>query len=298
MDPRRLEAFVTLAQELNFTRAAQRLHITQSTLSAAVKALESELGVALFARSTRSVDLTDAGRTFLPRARVAIEALDDARASVSRTGELRGSLTVGMLTGLTLVDVPSLAGEFHRRHPQVRLHLQTSRRGAAQLAEDVAHGLVDVAFVGGMAPDRRLRIRPVRTYRLQLVVPPRHRLAAHREVELDELADEHFVDMPSGFGHRTIVDEAFARHSVRRTVLVEVADLTTVAAYVRHGLGVALLPPEIARQSGEDVVTVPIAGAEISWTLAVTFSGVHPSSRSVHAFLDLVPGHIRSERAF
>jgi DNA-binding transcriptional LysR family regulator len=298
VDPRRLEAFVLLAQELNFTRAAHQLHITQSTLSASMKALESELGVTLFARSTRSVSLTDAGRTFLPRARAAIEAIDSARASVSQTGELRGSLTVGMLTGLTLVDVPSLVGEFHRRHPQVRLRLQTARRGAAQLAEDVAQGLVDVAFVGGMASASRLRTRAIRKYDLRLVVPQAHRLAGRRDVTLDDLADEPFVDMPVGFGHRTVIDAAFAHRSLQRNVLVEVADLTTIGDYVQNGLGVALLPPEIARRGDDALVTVPISDSAITWTLAVAFSAEYPSSRSVNAFLDLIPSHIRSERAF
>src|SRR5690606_21125000 len=121
MDQRRLEAFVALAQELNFTRAAHRLNMTQSTLSAAIKALESELDVTLFDRSTRSVTLTQSGRALLPHARRVLDTIDTARAAVHPSGGLTGSLTVGMLNGMRLVDVPGLAGDFHRRYPNVQL---------------------------------------------------------------------------------------------------------------------------------------------------------------------------------
>ncbi|MDN3058489.1 LysR family transcriptional regulator [Streptomyces sp. SRF1] len=299
MDQRRLEYFIAVAEELNFTRAAQRLHVTQSTLSAGVKALEAELKMELLSRSTRAVRLTEAGSVFLPEARTAVESLDRARAAVEplATG-LRGSLTVGVLSGLTVVDVPALAGDFHRRHPQVRLRTETSQRGTAGLLERIKESHVDVAFVGAEIQDEHLRARPIKRYHVQLLVPAGHPLAGREAVRLRDIAAQTFVDMPEGFGQRQLVDDAFAKAGLSRQVVIEVSDITTIADYVAHGLGVALLPPDLAERAGETVRAVPLADVRLTWTLSVVASATRPPTRALHAFLDLIPHHIRRDRVF
>ncbi|MFF8883534.1 LysR family transcriptional regulator [Streptomyces flaveolus] len=299
MDQRRLEYFITVAEELNFTRAAERLHVTQSTLSAGIKALEHELKAELLLRSTRSVRLTEAGSSFLPEARTAIEALDRARAAVEplSTG-LRGSLTVGVLSGLTVIDVPALAGDFHRRYPEVRLRTETSQRGTSGLIERIKESHIDVAFVGADIRDEHLRARGIKRYDIQLLVPAGHRLADRDDVQLRDIANESFVDMPTGFGQRQIVDDAFTRAELSRRVLIEVSDITTIADYVAHGLGVALLPPDFAEAAGDAVRVVPLKDARLSWTLSVVASATRPPTRALHAFLDLIPHHIRRDRVF
>ncbi|KAA6223222.1 LysR family transcriptional regulator [Streptomyces albofaciens JCM 4342] len=299
MDQRRLEYFLAVAEELNFTRAARRLHVTQSTLSAGIKALEHELKAELLIRSTRSVRLTEAGSAFLPEARTAIEALDRARAAVEPlSAGLRGSLTVGVLGGLTLIDVPALAGDFHRRHPEVRLRTETSQRGTAGLIERVKESHVDVAFVGAGIEDEHLRKRAIKQFDVQLLVPAGHRLSGRRSVRLRDVAEEPFVDMPPGFGQRQVVDDAFTRAELSRRVLIEVSDITTIADFVAHGLGVALLPPEFAETAGDAVRVVPLADARLSWTLSVVVSATRPPTRALHAFLDLIPHHIHRDRVF
>ncbi|MGW0222798.1 LysR family transcriptional regulator [Streptomyces tendae] len=299
MDQRRLEYFITVAEELNFTRAAQRLHVTQSTLSAGIKALEHEVRAELLVRSTRSVRLTEAGSAFLPEARTAIEALDRARAAVEplSTG-LRGSLTVGVLSGLTVIDVPALAGDFHRRHPEVRLRTETSQRGTSGLIERIRESHIDVAFVGADIRDEHLRARAIKRYEIELLVPAGHRLADRDDVRLRDIADESFVDMPTGFGQRQIVEDAFTRAQLSRRVLIEVSDITTIADYVAHGLGVALLPPDFAQEAGGSVRVVPLSDVRLSWTLSVVASATRPPTRALHAFLDLIPHHIRRDRVF
>ncbi|MFI8952005.1 LysR family transcriptional regulator [Streptomyces sp. NPDC053750] len=299
MDQRRLEYFLSVAEELNFTRAAQRLHVTQSTLSAGIKALEHELRAELLIRSTRSVRLTEAGSAFLPEARIAIEALDRARAAVEPlSAGLRGSLTVGVLSGLTLIDVPALAGDFHRRHPEVRLRTETSQRGTAGLIERIKESHVDVAFVGADIKDEHLRTRVIKQYDVQLLVPAGHRLSGRKSVRLRDVAEEPFVDMPPGFGQRQAVDDAFTRAELSRRVLIEASDITTIADFVAHNLGVALLPPDFAETAGDAVRVVPLADARLSWTLGVVVSATRPPTRALHAFLDLIPHHIHRDRVF
>jgi DNA-binding transcriptional LysR family regulator len=298
MDQRRLEAFVQLAHELNFTRAAHLLNMTQSTLSASMRSLETELDVTLFDRSTRSVTLTNHGKIFLPHARTAIAAMDAARSAVHPSGSLKGSLTIGLLSGLRMIDVPALAGDFHRRYPDVQLRLEGARRGTDELIERLKDGSVDAAFVGTRITDAKLRVIPIRSYHLQVVTLASHPLAKQQSVTLAQIAQEPFVDMPFGYGQRAVIDNAFAQRTLPRSVLIEVADLTMIPEFVCHGLGVALLPPELVPKQRPELCAIPISDVEISWTLSVVVKAAAVTSRSISAFLHLIPQHTSSQHAF
>ncbi|GAA5152864.1 LysR family transcriptional regulator [Pseudonocardia eucalypti] len=292
MDDRKLRYFVAVAEELNFTRASQRLYATQSTVSATIRALEQELGASLLARTTRSVSLTEAGATFLPEARAAIEAIDRARASVEpMSAGLRGSLAVGTLSSLTTVNVPELAGDFHRRYPSVKCRIEISPRGAAGHVERIKSGFLDLAIVGDAEGDPELDVRPIRSFRLAVFVAGSHPLARRRNVDLATLAGEPFVDLPIGFAQREVVDRAFAGHGLRREIAVEVMDLAAIPLYVAHGMGVALLPDGFAADTDLPVRALPLAGVELNWTLSVISAHGRRLSRAAHAFLDLVPEH-------
>jgi DNA-binding transcriptional LysR family regulator len=112
------------------------------------------------------------------------------------------------------------------------------------------------------------------------------------------IAEETFIDMPPGFGQRAVVDEAFARHARTRAVLVEVTDLTTIPAYVAQGLGVAVLPAELANSAATPLTAITIADEAATWTLGIVLSAVRPPPRVVNAFLDQVQHHLRPDRAF
>ncbi|QXG75244.1 LysR family transcriptional regulator [Modestobacter sp. L9-4] len=294
MDERKLQTFVTVAEELHFTRAAQRLYATQSTVSATVRALEQELGAALLTRTTRAVTLTDAGRAFLPEAKAALEALDRARASVEPPdSELRGSLALGSLSSLQTVDVAALAGDFRRRYPQVQSRIDISPRGSVGHVDRVKAGSLDLAFaVAEVGADPALVVQPLRTFTLAAFVPEGHPLADREAVGLADLAGEPFIEMPVGFAQRTIVDAAFADQQLQRWISVEVPDLSTIPQYVAHGVGVALLPTALA---GADlpVRALPLTGAALRWTLSVVTAAGRPPSRAADAFLQLVPAHVR-----
>jgi DNA-binding transcriptional LysR family regulator len=295
VDERRLRAFVTVAEELHFTRAAQRLYATQSTVSATIRALELELGAALLTRTTRAVTLTDAGRAFLPEAKAALEALDRARASVEPPdSELRGSLALGSLSSLRSVDVAALAGEFRRRHPQVQLRIDISPRGSIGHVDRVGSGLLDVAVIAH--PDAEvpgLVVHPLRTFQVAALVPAEHPLADRESVTLADLAGEPFIDLPVGFTQRTMVDAAFADRGLQRWISVEVPDLSTLPQFVASGVGVAFLPSALA--SGElPVRALRVADADLRWTLSVVTAAGRPLSRAAEAFLRLLPAHVRT----
>jgi DNA-binding transcriptional LysR family regulator len=296
VDSRQLEYFVAVAEELSFTRAAQRLFTVQSTVSAAVRALESDLRTTLFDRSTRRVTLSAAGQALLPEAKAALEALDRARAVVEEASTgLRGNLRIGTLARLGLVNLAELLGAFHRKYPLVDVQVATSPTGSSGLADDVRHGRLDVALVGLSRWELHgLEVRDLASVPFVVLLPSSHPLANKAAVGLEELEGERFVDMPRGFGNRSMVDRAFDNAGIPRRVRVEVPELTTIPEYVRVGLGVAVVPAlEPAKASG--VAQLPIAGSDLTWTLSVvTASGRRPS-RAVTALLDLMSDSIRED---
>jgi DNA-binding transcriptional LysR family regulator len=293
MELRHLEYFVAVADERSFTRAAARLHVVQSGVSAAVKALERELGAPLLERTSKRVALTDAGAVLLPKARATLDAARAARDAVDEVrGGLRGTLRIGTLTSVGLIDVPALLGSFHRAHPDVTLQLTVSTRGSLGLTDALTDGSLDLAIVSvpGRAP-AGVHIRQLLAVPLELVVPAGHRLAGLEERRIADLAAEPFVDFPIGYGNRTVVDRAFAAAGVDRQVAVEVIDIGTGAGFVRHGLGIAILPRFAVREDlGLAMLTV--AGADLDWPLGVATSTVRAPSAAARALLELIDDHL------
>jgi DNA-binding transcriptional LysR family regulator len=289
MELRHLEYFVAVADARNFTRAAEQLHVVQSGVSAAVKALEAELGSPLFERTSKRVDLTDAGRARLPAARATLDAARAARDAVDDVrGGLRGSLRIGTMTSVGLVDLPALLGEFHRRYPDVTIRLAVNPSGSRGLVEALTAGSLDLALVSlpGPAP-AGVAVTPLASAPLVLVVPGDHRLAGRRSVPLAELAEEPFVDFPLGYGNRAVVDRAFDAASLRRHVVLEVTDVGTGADFVRHGLGVAILPRFVVPDAS-DLSMLTIDDTDLVWPMAVAWSATRAPSAAARAMLGLL----------
>jgi DNA-binding transcriptional LysR family regulator len=293
VEQRQLQYFVAVAEELSFTRAAQRTHAVQSTVSASIRALERHLGTPLFERSTSKVALTEAGKALLPEARRALDALDQARAAVDGLREgLTGSLRVGTLSGLAAVDLPGLVSDFRSRHAGVRLSLSMAARGTDGLLAALRARELDVAFVAVQAasvPD--LHLDPIAEFQPRLLVPTGHPLAEQTAVSPAALADEPFIDLPPGFCNRIRTDNDFRRAGIARTIAVEVSDITTIPGYVESGIGLALVPP-LAAEDGHRVAAVDLDPPAASWTLAAASLGGPAASPAVRAFLDLVDAHV------
>ncbi|MFI9006935.1 LysR family transcriptional regulator [Actinosynnema sp. NPDC053489] len=245
MELRQLEYFVAVAEECHFTRAARRMHVAQSGLSASIRALEVELGAPLFVRSTRQVELTQAGRALLVEARRVLGTIDAARDAVAAVqGLLRGSLAVGSIQCLHAVHLPAVLARFHELHPGVELRLRQA--GSAELVDLVRAGRLDLAFVtpGGAGDD--LKVSTLSTEPLVLACAPELPLAERESVRLAELAGQAFVDFNPGWGTRDEVDRALATAGVDRRVAVEVNDVHSLLDFVGFDLGVALVPASFA----------------------------------------------------
>ncbi|WP_328471839.1 LysR family transcriptional regulator [Streptomyces sp. NBC_00448] len=291
MELRQLEYFVAVAEERHFTKAAHRLLVSQSGLSASVRALERELGSPLFIRTTRSVELTGAGRALLGEATRTLAGARAAKEAVAAVqGLLRGSLAVGTEQCVT-VDVGALLARFRARHGSVEVRMRQA--GSAVLAQDVADGRLDLAFVSLPGPPPEgVRLLPLTREPMVLLCDPRHPLAGEPRVEWARLAGETFVDWHQDWGARQLTDQAFAASGAVRRVALEVYDVHTLIDLVRHGLGVAVVPRPISRkEQAATLAVVPLAGPGGSdWEVSVALpKGDRPSpaARELLSYLDL-----------
>lgn len=276
---------VAVAEERNFTRAAARCFVVQSALSHQIKALERELGVTLFARSSRRVEPTAAGEAFVAAARVSLDAAARAVAdAAAATGEIRGTLTVGVIPTVTAIDIPAALADFHRAHPAAPIRL---RGGSSdEFIRAIVDGSMDAAVLGmaESVPPQGVRTRTLVRERLVAVVSRHHPLARRRRLRLPELADQTFVDFPAGTSGRAQTDLAFQAAGLRRDVAFEAMNTDLIVDLVRQDLVVALLAPAVVADD-EALRTIPVTGgpARIEY---LAWSAFNPSS-AARAFVDL-----------
>jgi DNA-binding transcriptional LysR family regulator len=259
---RQLRAFVAVAEEGSFTLASDRLHVVQSAVSATIRGLEAELGARLFDRSTRQIELSDAGRALLPNARRTLSAAALAEDAVAQVGSgLSGSVALGTMQAQAMraFSVPRLLAEFRLDHPGVEINVRHVG-GSMKMVAEVREGRLDLAFVA-LPPTIRagVELTPLSSEAMVLVCAADHPLAGRRRIRLADLAEEPFVDLPGDWGTNMASARAFAAADLQRQVAFEVNDTASVVEYVREGLGVALFPPSlVAGVAG--VSSVPVAG--------------------------------------
>jgi len=195
LELRHLRYFVAVAEERNFSRAAERLHMAQSPLSAAIRQLEQEVGAELLNRSSRGVTLTPAGDVLLDRALRILESVEGAVAAARRadSGEL-GLVRIGFSWSARFATLPTLARRFAENHPDVTL--VTQEMWNADMPAALRSARIDLAV--SLCPERDgdLDYELLRQEAVVVLIPERHRLADARGIGLDELADEQFVMFP------------------------------------------------------------------------------------------------------
>lgn len=279
---------VAVAEERSFTRAAGRCLVVQSALSHQISALEQELGVRLFARTSRRVEITAAGEAFLTQARASLDAAERAIAEAAAAdGQIRGALIVGVIPTVTTIDIPAALGQFHRTYPAVRLRLRSG--GSDELIAAISAGRMDVAVLGlpDSTPLKGVNARVLARERLVAVVAAEHPLAGRRRLRLEDLADEVFVDFPEGTPGRVPSDLAFQTAGVHREVTFEATSTDLILNLVRQGVVIALLPPAVIPAGSDDLRTIPVtAGPTRIEYLA--WSNFNPAP-AAQAFLDSLP---------
>ncbi len=286
MDSRKLAHFAAVAEVGNFTRAAETLHLSQSGLSASIRALENDLGCALFERTTRSVLLTTAGRLLYQHAPTILRQIADTQSSLDALKDCHaGTFALGVVQTLTVVDLPSVLAQFHRQYERVDVTL--TEAPSADLLDAVGNGHLDLAYVAldsSALPQGLVALRSY-TERLVLVVGDVHPLAERSAIELTELDEHAFVDFQAGLGLETVVAALFAEAGVDRRVAFRVSEMDLVLDLVRHGLGVSVVPESIAQRDGlRQLLLLPGSPSRRLALIGRTQSPTNPAAR---AFLRL-----------
>lgn len=260
---RHLRAFVAVAEELNFTRAAARLHVAQPALSTQVRQLEAGLGVELFDRSRRAIRLTPAGAALLPEARRLLAGVDQTVRIVRGAGDGEvGHLTVGFVPSAANSGLPEHLRAFRRQRPGVELYLR--ELAPDDLVRALREGGVDVGFLYLPHGAEEIATHVVERERLVAALPADHRLAGRRRVRAAELADEPFVlparhQMPGLLAQ--VEDACRAGGFTPRAVQKDVWLMQTIVGLVAAGMGVALVPASVENLRRTGVAYRPLSGA-------------------------------------
>lgn len=264
MELKHLRTFLVVAEELHFSRAAERLHMAQPPLSNLVKQLERDLGFQLFERTTRKVRLTSAGAVYRDHVREALAELDRAReAALMALGGERGRITVG-LTGLTTGRLLSqLARAYRVRYPHVQLALRPEAFSGPQEEALLDHS-IDVGFLRHHVATSSLTCRLILEEPVVAALPVDHPLADAPTLSIGDPAAENFVAYPPGHGSslRGLFLSACSDAGFRPRIVQEANDTQMLVTLVSAEVGVAVLPESVARFDVEGVAFRPLAEQE------------------------------------
>ncbi|HEY1230324.1 MAG TPA: LysR substrate-binding domain-containing protein [Ramlibacter sp.] len=256
MELRHLRYFVALAECLSFTRAAERVHVTQSTLSHQIRQLEDELGNPLFERIGKRVVLTEAGETFVAYASRALLEVDHGLSHLKRAGdELSGEVRIGATGSFNVGFVPECLSTFLRRNPTVKVSVEELS------ADTIGQRLVDETLDVGVAyepPDpTHLWFEPLYTEEMVLVVAPRHPLAQRKRVRMVELHRQNLVLLPHSFATRALLDECFRSCGAEPVVVAEMNTIAPMIGLVAR-TQIATIVSSLAVTGIDDVKRIPL----------------------------------------
>jgi len=260
MDLRQLEYVDHLARTLNFTRAAEELHVAQPALSRAIAKLEGELGCRLFERTSRSVKLTDAGSKLVAKARRILAEVKSLGLEMDEFGRGTAGI-VRMSTWYHLEPaLPALLRDFIAHNPNIEVSIVELVGGA--MLEALRQDEIDfgVAIVAPNWDLTEIGQQTVRIERLTVILPRSDDLAHRSEIGLNLLAGRSFIAPRRGTSARIWFDRMFSSVGVEPRVVVETNEIAAVQAYVRLGIGVALAPGAVVPPVAEPAVAIPLAG--------------------------------------
>jgi LysR family transcriptional activator of glutamate synthase operon len=277
-----------LADERSFTRAAATLRVAQPALSQQIAKLEAELGVALADRTTRRVQMTQAGERLADHARRILRQVDIAAEDLAAMAGVRaGRLTIGASRTVGALDLSGLLVEFHRRHPGIDLAVREDL--SITLADQLRTDEIDLAFITapGGPDDDGLQLRVVSSEELVAIVAPDHRLARRKRLRVALLEGETIVSFREGATIRTRLEQAAAQVGYTPRVAFETNEVGRMRALAAAGLAIAVLPRSDSELPGAPIAAVPFQEQDFRHTVYVAWRTGRRHSPASQAFIDL-----------
>ncbi|KAM3094148.1 LysR substrate-binding domain-containing protein [Phormidesmis sp. 146-35] len=301
---RHLHYFIAVAEELHFSRAAERLHISQPPLSQQIRDLEEELGIKLFERTKRQVLLTEAGKVFLERSYLVLGQLEQAIEATQQIGRGEvGRLAIGFVDSAMYTVLPEILRVFREQFPAVELRLHELT--TAQQIQALYDKQIDVGIVRSAISEPGLSAECLLLESLVLALPEKHPLSAQTQVSLSSLADEFFILFPAKMGplfYEQIIHSC-QQAGFRPKVAQEAVQMQTIVGLVAAGVGIAIVPASMQNFHRSGVIyrplqeQIPDTGLYLTWRQ-------HDSSPVIRAFLSLAqkttqeePNHQPTQRS-
>ncbi|WP_137390997.1 LysR family transcriptional regulator [Rhodoligotrophos defluvii] len=291
---RQIESFIAVAETGNFSRASRRLGIAQPALSLAIKELEAELGLRLFDRTTRKVQLTEAGSEFFASAAPIMESLQLALANMSNLAQLRrGRIKVAAPPLLASAILPLALAKFRREHPGITVEVLDVDTG--KIVESVTAGTVDCGL-GTFSPEEREVTRKVLARdKLLLFCPKDHGLAEQPLVRWEQLAGFPLVTLTRNSAIRLLVEIGFETAGVAAKPSYEVSHITTALAFVGAGVGISVLPTyALTAVQDRSLKGVPLVEPEMSREIALIWASGRSLSPALAKFSEYIAKASRS----
>lgn len=242
MENKQLITFKVAAETLNFTHTAKMLNFAQSSITAQIKSLETELGTPLFERLGKRLILTEAGRKFQLYVDKMIKLNEEAKMAIAGDGESSGTLIIGAQESQCIYRLPPILMEFKKQYPNVKVIFKPAHSDEMARRE-LQEGLLDIAFIMDTSKPRdALQIECLTQEQIKMVVCPDHPLLAKSNVDPKELENETFLLTESGCSYRTLLEDSFRSVEVYPKNKFEFSSIEAIKQCVIAGLGIAVLP--------------------------------------------------------
>ncbi|KUF29259.1 MULTISPECIES: LysR family transcriptional regulator [unclassified Lysinibacillus] len=292
MEIRHLHYFMAVCEELHFTKAAEKLGISQPTLSQQIRVLEDELGMPLFDRIGKKIVVTEAGSLLFSYATEMLTTLQNVKDAINDLQELqRGQISVGIMPSDLDYRITQLVIDFHQKFPKVKLRILAS----IDIMRQVLENEVDIGIGTNVGPDDRLVIIPLRREEYVLTVSQEHPLANQTAITIAELKGLPMVMYPEGFFGREIVEEAVKKHGFQLHSILETSSVTSIMNLVRANIGATVQPYHLIQQINDPTLcSIRISDGAPSRSLSIIYRVDRYVSQATTAFIKQIKEYFKA----
>ncbi|SDW60023.1 LysR family transcriptional regulator [Paenibacillus sp. CF384] len=288
MEFRQLQYVIQIAKEKNFSRAAEKLHIAQPSLSQQLSKLEKEIGVLLFRRTTNSVELTHAGAVFVDKAQNILDNIEQLKQELDDLAHMRkGKLVVGSLSITGSHVLPTVLPIFNKRYPEIEVVLVEDT--PSKLEQLTASGQTDLSLLALPLFEPSLEWVPIIEEEIVLAVPPDHPLAKMNDpIHIENLSAEPFIVLKKGQGFRQNVMELCEQAGFEPRIVFESTNIETIQSLVAAGMGITFVPKMLIRDRVDErtPVYLPLSAPTPIRTLVIASRKGRYLSRAAEAFIE------------